>query len=112
MRDRWRKPGDEAEYGRASFVNLNLVLNSSQLVEDASFFRVQNVNIGYTFPKVGRFSGMRVYAEGQNLLILTGYKGFDPEVSSNGGLADRTAGVDYGAYPSSRTLLLGVNLKL
>ena len=45
-------------------------------------------------------------------LILTGYKGFDPEVSSNGGLADRTAGVDYGAYPSSRTLLLGVNLKL
>lgn len=112
VRDRWRKPGDEAEYGRASFVNLNLVLNSSQLVEDASFFRVQNVNIGYTFPKVGRFSGMRVYAEGQNLLILTGYKGFDPEVSSNGGLADRTAGVDYGAYPSSRTLLLGVNLKL
>ena len=111
VRNRWRKPGDQAEYGRASFINLNLALNSSQMVEDASFFRVQNVNLGYTFPKVGKFKGLRVYAEAQNLLIFTGYKGFDPEVSSNGGLADRTAGVDYGAYPSTRTLLLGANLK-
>lgn len=111
VRDRWRKPGDQAEYGRASFINLNLALNSSQMVEDASFFRVQNVNLGYTFPKVGKLKGLRVYAEAQNLFILTSYKGFDPEVSSNGGLADRTAGVDYGAYPSTRTLLLGANLK-
>lgn len=111
VRNRWRKPGDQAEYGRASFINLNLALNSSQMVENASFFRVQNVNLGYTFPKVGKVKGLRVYAEAQNLLILTSYKGFDPEVSSNGGLADRTAGVDYGAYPSTRTLLLGANLK-
>lgn len=111
VRDRWRKPGDQAEYGRASFINLNLALNSSQMVENASFFRVQNVNLGYTFPKVGKLKGLRVYAEAQNLFILTSYKGFDPEVSSNGGLADRTAGVDYGAYPSTRTLLLGANLK-
>jgi TonB-linked SusC/RagA family outer membrane protein len=111
VRNRWRKPGDQAEYGRASFVNLNLALNSSQMVEDGSFIRIQNVNLGYTFPKVGKFKGLRVYAEGQNLLIFTKYKGFDPEVSSNGGLADRTAGVDYGAYPSARTILLGANLK-
>jgi len=111
VRDRWRKPGDQAEYGRASFINLNLALNSSQMVENASFFRVQNVNLGYTFPKVGKLKGLRIYAEAQNLFILTSYKGFDPEVSSNGGLADRTAGVDYGAYPSTRTLLLGANLK-
>jgi hypothetical protein len=81
------------------------------MVEDGSFIRIQNVNLGYTFPKVGKFKGLRVYAEGQNLLIFTKYKGFDPEVSSNGGLADRTAGVDYGAYPSARTILLGANLK-
>lgn len=111
VRNRWRKPGDEAEYGRASFINLNLTLNSSQMVEDASFFRVQNVNLGYTFPKVAKLKGLRVYVEAQNLLIFTAYKGFDPEVSSNGGLADRTAGVDYGAYPSTRTFLLGANLK-
>ena len=111
VRDRWKKPGDEAEYGRASFINLNLGLNSSQMVENASFFRIQNVTAGYTLPKTGKFSSIRIYAEAQNLWVLTSYKGFDPEVSSNGGLADRTAGVDYGAYPSARTLLIGLSLK-
>lgn len=111
VRDRWKKPGDEAEYGRASFINLNLGLNSSQMVENASFFRIQNVTAGYTLPKTGKFSSIRIYAEAQNLWVLTGYKGFDPEVSSNGGLADRTAGIDYGAYPSARTLLIGLSLK-
>jgi hypothetical protein len=111
VRDRWKKPGDEAEYGRASFINLNLGLNSSQMVENASFFRIQNVTAGYTLPKSGKFSSIRIYAEAQNLWVLTSYKGFDPEVSSNGGLADRTAGVDYGAYPSARTLLIGLSLK-
>lgn len=111
VRDRWKKPGDEAEYGRASFINLNLGLNSSQMVENASFFRIQNINAGYTLPRPGKFSSVRIYAEVQNLWILTSYKGFDPEVSSNGGLADRTAGVDYGAYPSARTFLIGLSLK-
>jgi TonB-linked SusC/RagA family outer membrane protein len=111
VRDRWKKPGYEAEYGRASFINLNLGLNSSQMVENASFFRIQNVTAGYTLPKTGKFSSIRIYAEAQNLWVLTSYKGFDPEVSSNGGLADRTAGVDYGAYPSARTLLIGLSLK-
>jgi TonB-linked SusC/RagA family outer membrane protein len=111
VRDRWKKPGDEAEYGRASFINLNLGLNSSQMVENASFFRIQNINAGYSLPSPGKFSSVRIYAEVQNLWILTSYKGFDPEVSSNGGLADRTAGVDYGAYPSARTFLMGLSLK-
>ncbi len=111
VRDRWKKPGDEAEYGRASFINLNLGLNSSQMVENASFFRIQNINAGYSLPSPGKFSSVRIYAEVQNLWVLTSYKGFDPEVSSNGGLADRTAGVDYGAYPSARTFLIGLSLK-
>lgn len=111
VRDRWKKPGDEAEYGRASFINLNLGLNSSQMVENASFFRIQNINAGYSLPSPKKFSSVRIYAEVQNLWILTSYKGFDPEVSSNGGLADRTAGVDYGAYPSARTFLMGLSLK-
>jgi len=111
VRERWKKPGDNTEYGRASFINLNLGLNSSQMVENASFFRIQNINAGYSLPNPGKFSSVRIYAEVQNLWILTSYKGFDPEVSSNGGLADRTAGVDYGAYPSARTFLIGFSLK-
>ena len=109
--DRWKQAGDVTEYGRASFINPNYYQNSSQFVENASFFRIQNVNLGYTFRNIKGIAGIRIYAEAQNLYVLTRYKGFDPEVSSNGGLSDRTAGVDYGAYPSGRTFLFGVNLK-
>ncbi len=109
--DRWKQAGDVAKYGRASFINQNFYQNSSQFVENASFFRIQNVNLGYTFRNIKGIAGLRIYAEAQNLYVLTGYKGFDPEVSSNGGLSDRTAGIDYGAYPSARTFLFGVNLK-
>lgn len=119
VRDRWRKPGDTGTaYGRASFINQNYYQNSSMFVEDGSFFRLQNLTIGYTIPgkalgsKLNKtFDNIRVYAEGQNLYVLTRYKGFDPEVSSNGGTVERTAGVDYGAYPQARTILLGVNVK-
>jgi TonB-dependent starch-binding outer membrane protein SusC len=109
--NRWKQAGDATEYGRASFINQNFYQNSSQFVENASFFRIQNVNLGYTFRNIKGIAGIRIYAEAQNLYVLTRYKGFDPEVSSNGGLSDRTAGVDYGAYPSARTFLFGVNLK-
>jgi TonB-dependent starch-binding outer membrane protein SusC len=110
--NRWKQPGDVAKYGRASFVNQNYYQNSSQFVENASLFRIQNLTVGYTFRNIKGIAGIRVYAEAQNLYVLTSYKGFDPEVSSNGGLSDRTAGVDYGAYPTARTFLIGINLKL
>jgi TonB-dependent starch-binding outer membrane protein SusC len=109
--NRWKQPGDNAKYGRASFINQNFYQNSSQFVENASFFRIQNVTFGYNFRNIKGIAGLRFYAEAQNLYVITGYKGFDPEVSSNGGSSDRTAGVDYGAYPSARTFLVGVNLK-
>lgn len=110
VRNRWKKPGDVAEYGRASFIYANYYQNSSQMLEDGSFIRIQNVTLGYTFPGK-RMNGSRIYFEGQNLYLFSKYKGFDPEVSSNGGLSDRTAGVDYGAYPQARTLLVGFNVK-
>jgi TonB-dependent starch-binding outer membrane protein SusC len=108
---RWKQPGDVTEYGRASFINQNYYQNSSQFIENASFFRIQNVNLGYNFRNIKGITGLRLYVEAQNLYVLTNYKGFDPEVSSNGGLSDRTAGIDYGTYPSARTILMGVNLK-
>lgn len=119
VRDRWRKPGDTGTaYGRASFINQNYYQNSSMFVENGAFVRLQNVTIGYTIPgralgaKLNKtFDNIRLYAEGQNLFVATQYKGFDPEVSSNGGTVERTAGVDYGAYPQARTVLVGVNVK-
>jgi TonB-linked SusC/RagA family outer membrane protein len=84
----------------------------SWAVEDGSFIKLSNITLGYTFPrqlirKLG-LSKLRLYATGNNLLTWTKYSGFDPEVSTMGnGL---TAGVDFGAYPKSRSFVFGINV--
>ena len=79
--------------------------NNSRFVEDGSYLRLKNVQLGYTLPKtlVGKIglSHARFYLSGSNLLTLTKYSGYDPEVGG---------GVDYGNYPQARTVMLGVNL--
>jgi len=107
--DRWKKPGDKTDIPRASFINANFYEGSSQFVEDGSFVRIQNVNLGYTFGGGKIFSSVRTYFEIQNLYVFSKYKGFDPEVSSTGGSSEFTAGIDYGAYPQARTFLVGFN---
>ncbi len=71
-------------------------------VQDASYLKLRNLTIGYKLPLPKEYKlNVRVYATGQNLLTVTSYKGYDPEVSS---------GTDSGAYPASRTLLFGTNI--
>ncbi|MGV8095373.1 MAG: TonB-dependent receptor [Mangrovibacterium sp.] len=85
---------------------------SSQFVENGSFVRLSNVTLGYTFPKSilrNALQDVRVYVSGQNLLLLTGYKGIDPELSSTDG-SDITMGVDNGTYPATRTVTFGVRI--
>ncbi len=108
---RWEKPGDVTNIPRASLIFQNYNQQSSQFVEDASFFRIRTVNLGYTLrPKhPGLYNSLRLYLQVQNLWVLTKYYGFDPEVSSNGGSNPQTAGVDYAAYPQARTLTFGLN---
>lgn len=108
---RWRNPGDKTDIPRASLVFQNYLQNSSQFLENASFFRIRTVNLGYTIrPKNKKmFTSLRVYAQVQNLHVFTKYYGFDPEVSSTGGDSEETAGVDYAAYPQSRTYTFGIN---
>ncbi|MCC8037647.1 MAG: TonB-dependent receptor [Bacteroidales bacterium] len=78
---------------------------SSRFLESGSYFRLKNLQIGYTLPKKwiskAGFQNCRFYFQGSNLFTCTKYKGFDPEVSS---------GVDYGNYPQSRTYIFGVNI--
>lgn len=81
-------------------------------VEDASFLKLSNITIGYTFPKSmikkAGLSNLRLYATGNNLATWSKYSGFDPEVSTmNSGL---TPGVDSGAYPRSRSFIFGINV--
>jgi TonB-linked SusC/RagA family outer membrane protein len=84
---------------------------SSYQVEDASYFRLRNVTLAYTFPEnsLGNiFSGLRVYVSGTNLLTITDYIGYNPEVNN---IEDNVnvQGEDYGAYPLSRVFTFGVN---
>ena len=84
----------------------------SWAVEDASYLRLSNVTLGYTFPrqmvrKIG-LSKLRLYFTGNNLLTWTPYTGFDPEVSNM--RSPLTPGVDFGAYPRSRSFIFGANI--
>ena len=84
----------------------------SWAIEDASFLRLSNISIGYSFPKLKlRNTGiqnLRLYATGSNLFIWTPYSGFDPEVSTKG--SSLTLGVDFGAYPRNRSFVFGLNI--
>ena len=108
---RWTGEGTSNSFPRVSNGATPNGLFSDFYVEDGSFVRLQNVQLGYTF-KVSdnsRISKLRVYISGNNLLTLTKYKGFDPTASSGAPLG---GGIDQGFYPSAKTYLLGVNLKL
>jgi TonB-linked SusC/RagA family outer membrane protein len=85
---------------------------SSRWIEDGSFVRLQNVTLGYRLPQrfaFGSARNTRVYVSGDNLLLFTGYSGYDPEVFVDRGLASR--GIDYVAYPRARTFTLGANVQ-
>jgi TonB-linked SusC/RagA family outer membrane protein len=82
---------------------------SSRWIEDGSFVRLQNVTLGYTFEVPGaQGRNARLYVSGDNLLLLTGYSGYDPEVHTETGLASR--GIDYLSYPRARTITTGIRL--
>lgn len=103
MRDVWSisNPGGSIPNPRNA-VNF---YDSSRFVEDGSYLRLKNLQIGYTLPesisqKAG-ISRLRCYMSCQNLLTLTSYSGYDPEVGG---------GVDYGNYPQARVVMFGVNV--
>ncbi|MBC9913824.1 TonB-dependent receptor [Chitinophaga varians] len=88
---------------------------TSWAVEDGSFLRINNITIGYTFPSRwlsrAKIGSLRIYATGNNLAVLTRYTGYDPEVNSRRS-TPITPGVDYAAYPRSRSFFFGLNLTL
>lgn len=80
-------------------------------LEDGTFARLKNISIGYTLPKSllkkANISKIRIYVAAQNLITLTKYTGFDPEVGNNG---LSTKGLDKGNYPFSKQIRAGVQL--
>lgn len=85
----------------------------SRWVEDASYIRLKNITLGYNVPTsvIGRLglTRLRAYVTGTNLITITDYTGYDPEVSSFN-TSDAALGVDFGSYPTSKTVTFGVDL--
>lgn len=85
----------------------------SWAVEDGSFIRINNITLGYNLPprltEKLRISHLRIYATVNNVAVLTGYSGYDPEVNTRRD-TPLTPGVDYSAFPRSRTYIAGINL--
>ena len=112
--NRWTGEGSTNKYPRFMFDSANENYRVSDLwLEDGSFLRCRNLQIGYTLPveltkKVG-ISRLRVFVMAENLFTLTKYTGCDPEVTGGNGFGTE-AGIDRGVYPQSRTFSVGVNL--
>ncbi|MFK7949690.1 MAG: SusC/RagA family TonB-linked outer membrane protein [Saprospiraceae bacterium] len=104
---RWTGEGTSNDYPRLtrSDDNINLARSSSFYVESGSFFRIKTAQIGYTLPReLTQRAGIgkaRLYVASNNLLTITDYSGFDPEIDS---------GVDRGSYPQARQFSVGVNV--
>ena len=107
----WTSENPTNKYGTYGDGNATSMLTSSYYVEDASFLRLKTVNLGYTFKgkllSQLNLKSARVYATGTNLLTLTKYSGYDPEVSGGSALMK---GVDHISYPRARTFIFGINV--
>ena len=110
--NRWTGPGTSHKEPRATFVDSNNNNRPSErYVEDGSFFKIKNVQLGYTLnknitQKIG-LASLRIYGQIKNALVLTKYSGYDPEVSA--GVFD--TGIDRGTYPIPRTFSVGIDVK-
>lgn len=114
--DYWHGEGTSNKYPLLAHMNAgpNWQTISDIYIEDASYFRLQNLTVGYDFTKIWKnspFQQLRLYFAAQNLFTITGYKGMDPENGTAIGSDSWVTGVDVGNYPQPRTFMVGVNVK-
>lgn len=101
--DSWDGEGSTNARPRVSFTDNGSSRISGIFVEDASYFRLKNVEIGYTFGNFSKFgiNHLRLYISAQNVFTITGYSGLDPETTDL---------MDMGTYPQARSVLAGINI--
>jgi TonB-dependent starch-binding outer membrane protein SusC len=115
LENSWRPDNLDAKYPRLDQLDTFSKQISSYYVEDGSYVRLRNVQVGYTLPTTTRYlAGARFYLQGENLFTITGYDGLDPALpaaavtGAAGDIRDQMRGVDRGIYPSSRTFSVGI----
>ncbi|MEO6814496.1 MAG: TonB-dependent receptor [Ginsengibacter sp.] len=103
----WHGEGTSNTIPRSTFTDNGSSKTSSIFVEDASYIRLKNIEIGYTFNSSGKshsiFQNARLYVSAQNVFTITKYTGLDPEAYNM---------FDQGTYPQSKAFLFGINIKL
>ena len=113
--NRWYGEGTSNDQPRISSTghsNTNWV--STRYMEDADYFKIKTVTLGYDFKHLWKacpFQQLRLYVQAQNLMTFTSYTGLDPEVGNSAGGSGWASGVDLGLYPPSRTYLVGASIK-
>ena len=109
--DRWTPTNTNGTQPRAGAANMDKYACSSAMVFDGSYFKIKQIQLGYTLPKKLTnkiaISNARVYVSLDDFFTFTSYKGFDPEASAN---STSGMGIDKGAYPMSKKLVLGFNI--
>ena len=98
----WDGEGSSNTIPRVAFEDNGSSKVSSIFVEDASYFRLKNIELGYTLESIIGLQDVRFYVSGQNVFTVTDYTGLDPE---------STDLMDQGTYPSSKSFLFGMNVK-
>jgi len=111
---RWQKPGDITDEPRPSWDGASLgYLNSSRFVEPGNYTRLQEITVGMKVPaRVARVAGLdntRLYVSGRNLKTWTHFKGYNPDVNSNGSGSNISLGQEFYSYPLARTWMVGLS---
>lgn len=108
----WTPENPDAKYPKVSmFQTINF---SNRFIENGSFLRLRNIELGYNLPlgnwDISWIRHAKIYVSGQNLLTLTKYSWWDPEVNSSGGASSVTQGIDFSTYPVAKSYLVGLRV--
>ena len=111
---RWQNPGDITDIPQARLYGNNGAQSSSRFLSDGSYLRLKTLTVAYNIPanlasKLSLTSA-RIYVTGQNLLTLTGYKGWDPEVNTDFNASNVNLGNDFYAAPQTKNLIVGIQI--
>ena len=113
-RNRTEKPGDIATHPKAEYGNKSQSSKgSSRYLEDASYLRLRSLTLGYTLPwKIQYVDNIRLSFSGENLFVLSGFSGVDPELPAEVGNKYKagSVGVAISPYPQARKFMFGLNV--
>ncbi len=111
----WKNPGDVTSIPQPRLYEGNGANKSSRWVQDGSYFRIKSINFGYNLPRKFlqsiRMENARIYIAGQNLITITDYTGYDPEVNATY-TGTLNLGHDFYTPPQARTITVGINIGL